>query len=236
MAADEDDRLEPRPTYGCVLLIVPIVLTVFGVLAYLGMFTLGVIGRTATGERVRIEFASCPEAKALVTDRTALMGLGDPVFADTADGFSLTATLPEDPVDAASIPGTLAAEGRLEVRDPKAPAGGPPIVPGEQVDASTVHLGLDGVITLVKLDAVGTDVLRDHMIAHPEGEIAYVIDGVTAFSRSNLPAEARGNLEIVTAGPSEHEQLRLAAARSIILDAGPLPCPVTVKSTTPVAR
>lgn len=235
-ADDNDDKLEPRPTWGCVLLVVPIVMTVFGVAAYMGMFTLGVIGREPTGDRVRIEFASCPEAKALVADRTELMGLGDPVFADAADGFSLTATLPADPLDAAAIPGTLAAPGRLEVRDPKSPPDAPPVVAGERVDASTVHLGMDGVITLVRLDDKGSNELRDYMIAHPEGEIAYVIDGVTATTRSNLPAEARGNLEILTEGSDEHAQMRVAAARSIILDAGPLPCVVTVKSTTPVKR
>ncbi len=235
-AEEEDDRIEPRGTYGCVLLIIPIVMTVFGVSAYLGLFTLGMIGRSATGERVRIEFASCPEAKALVSDRTALMGLGDPMFADTAEGFSLTATLPADPLDAAAIPGTLAAPGRLEIRDPKSPPEAPPVIAGERVDASTVHLGMDGVVTLVRLDDAGSTTLREYMIAHPEGEIAFVIDGVTAYTRSNLPAEARGSLEITTKGGDEHDQLRVAAARSIILDAGPLPCPVTVKATTPVAR
>jgi hypothetical protein len=228
MAEDDRDPYEPRPTYGCLLLIVPIVLTVGGVIAYFGMFVLGILGRDATGERVEIQFATCPEARTLIADRVALMGLGDPEYRDSEGGFTLVATLPADPVDAAAIPNTLIETGRLEIRDPKAPADAPPVIAGERVDASTVHLSVDGVVTLVKLDDQGANALRDHMISHPEGEIAFVLDGETVYTRSNLPAEARGNLEILTPGATEHEQMRIAAARSVILDAGPLPCPASL--------
>lgn len=226
---EADDPLQPRPSWGCLLLVIPVLVLVGGVVGYIGMFILGVRGREATGERVEMAFSTCAEARPHIADRVALMGLGDPTWTDGEGGFTLTATLPADPIDAAGIPTTLAAPGRLEIYAVEGATDASPVVAGERVEASTVHLGMEGVVTLVRLDSPGSEALRAHMVARPEGHLRFLLDGETIFERSNLPAEARGSLEIPTQGPSEQAQMRVAAARSIILDAGPLPCPATAQ-------
>lgn len=230
----EDDVYVPRSRAGCLLLLIPTFMLLAMVAAYVVIFIAGIIGTTAKGDRVQVVYAACPAAEGLIRDRVGLMGLGEPEFVDSADGFALTATMPADPKIAAGIPAALARPGRLEIRAVDAPLTDPPLIEGERVEASTVHMGTEGAMTLFRLDETGADTLRVHMQQHPEGSIAYWLDGEKVGDRLNMPAEPHGNLEIYGTGPDEMAQMRIAAERSVILDAGPLPCPVAVVSTTVV--
>jgi hypothetical protein len=227
---DEERDMDPKkPRPGCFLLVIPIVMVMGIVVAYLVMFVLGMRGRAPQGDEVRVAFRGCPEAAAIVTRRIDLMGLGEPRLEATTDGFAFTAKMPADPGVAARIPATLATTGHFAI----VADDGTLVVDGH-VDGSTVHVGTGQPETLVRLDDDGSRVLREHMIAHPDGRVRYDLDAETIGERSNMPAEARGNLEIVASGLGEKEQLEVAAARSVVLDTGPLPCPVELIGTTVV--
>jgi len=232
--AEADPVEQPRTRIGCLLLIIPALITVGVLLGYIVMWTVGLRGREVDGLTYDMIFQSCPEALPLVQARVARMGLGNPQYNENPEGFVITARLPSEPDVAKTIPKTLARTGALEIRAVGAAADAPPIVPAEQVDDTSVHLGMSGIATLVRLDAEGSETLRKHMIANPDGRIQYLLDGEEVANRSNLPAEPRGNLELTPPLSDEVTQLRVAAEWDVIIAEGPLPCPIVLLSATPV--
>jgi hypothetical protein len=220
---------EPRTRPGCVLLVVPILFVGAIVLAYTYVFALGVRGRPADGERVTMTFTGCAEARPLVVERVAAMGLGDPAWADAPGGWTLTATLPADPDVAAAIPATLTAAGRFEVRADGDGADAAPIVAAEQVESASVGFGPIGSVTSIQLDEAGATALREHMMAHPEGRIALWFDGGRVQDEANLPAEPRGALNLRPPREGARAELEVAVERALLLNHGPLPCEVAVR-------
>lgn len=217
----------PKPRAGCWLFIIPVLLIVFMVIGYIVLFAAGVMGTTAHGERVTLRYQACAEAVPLLRERVDLMGLGDPVYEADAPGmFGVTVTLPGEPDVDAGVKTLLATPGRFEIRSME--DSNRIVVAGERVSGATMNIPwTGGSVTLIRLDDEGSTALRDYMQQHPDGRIAMSIDGKVLYERSNLPAEARGNLEIEATEGSELEKIRVAVERSILLEAGPLPCEVT---------
>lgn len=228
MSDEEEDVIGTAPRRGCVLFVIPVLLGIGLVGGYLALFAAGVYGRPAAGARQTLTFEGCAEAEVLVRARIDRMGLGDPRPVAVTNGFGFEVTLPDDPKVAATIPATLARPGTFQaVEHPD----GAVIVDGH-IDATSVHVGAGDPVTLVRLDDVGARTLRDHMQAHPEGKVDWKIDGAVIGTRGNLPAEARGQLELeVITTESLAEAVAIAAERDVILGAGPLPCPVRLTST-----
>jgi hypothetical protein len=213
-----------RTTAGCFLLFIPAVFAIGIVVAYAAVFGLGIYGRAPTGERVTIAFVGCHDARAVIEERVGLMGLGEPVFADTSDGFTLTATLPADAGVVSTIPITLAAPGAFEIRDATRPDAAALIV--GHVAGASVEWASTAAETLIQLDADGATTLREHMQAHSDGGVALVLDGEVIGTRANMPAEPRGNFDVVVPGENAKATLEIAAQRAVILESGPLPCAV----------
>lgn len=221
---DDEEIGTGQPRRGCLLFAIPVSLGVLLILGYVAVFVAGVIGRPPTGARTELRFGGCAEAEVIVRKRVERMGLGDPKPIAVEDGFGYEVTMPADPVIAAAIPATLARTGAFRI---VAQPGGEVVVDGH-VEGASVHVGAGDPVTLVRLDGEGAKALRDHQEAHPLDKIAYQIDGETIGTRSNLPAEARGQLELeITTTEDLGEAVRLAAERDVVLGEGALPCPVT---------
>lgn len=223
--SDQVEAMQPRK--GALLLLVPVALVFATLVAYVGLFALGVIGRAADGERVVLAFAACPEAQPVIARRVDGMGLGDPQFATTPEGFSLTVTLPSDPDVAAAIPTTLATPGRLVARRVGAPE--PVLFTEARVTSASIRQDLTMIPwTVLTLDEAGVASLLAWAREQREGRVEYLLDGAPIGEVSNTqPISA----EVELSPMLEDDRLRLhrAAEWAIVLNGGPLPCPVTAR-------
>lgn len=227
MSDDEEELIGTGPRKGCFLFAIPVALGFALVGGYVALFAAGVYGRPADGPRVTLTYQGCPEAEPMVRARIDRMGLGEPRPVVVADGFGFDVTMPADPKAAAAIPATLARPGTFQILTEP---GGEVVLDGH-IDDTSVHVGAGDPVTLVRLDDVGAQTLRDHMQAHPEGKVAWKIDGAVIGTRGNMPAEARGQLELKIITTTDlAEAVAIAAERDVILGEGPLPCPVTLTS------
>jgi hypothetical protein len=218
-----DEQLTPRA--GCWLFLLPILLGVAMIAAYIVVFVYGIIGHPADGPRVTMTYVGCSEAQDLVRKRVDAMGLGDPVLAPTPDGFTVTATLPSDAAIANGIPATLARTGSFAALDAEQ---GTVIVDGP-IASSVMQYGTDAPETVVQLDAEESTTLRKYMEEHPHGRMSYRVDGEEAFTRGNTPAEAKGTIELPVYGVTVEQAMKIAAERDIVLANGPLPCAITLR-------
>lgn len=217
----EDLPMGIQPRIGCWFLVLPIALAVVLLVGYGALLLFGARGRPATGPVATLTFTGCPEAQEVVAARVEQMGLGDPVFTETEEGFTLTARLPDDPRVIDRIPDTLARTGHFEVRDGAA-------VIASGVQEATVRLDLSGSpVASVQLGPEDTRVLAEHMKANPEGEIQLWLDDQRVGGRKNDPPDEIGRLDL--SGDLSHvDRITLAAEQAVILGSGPLPCPVEV--------
>jgi hypothetical protein len=222
----ELDRKQLAPRAGCWLFALPVLMGVAILLAYGYLYYAGLQGRPAQGDRPTLTFTGCDEARDVVARRVETMGLGDPVWNDTPEGFTLTATMPADPRVAKTIPDTLAAGGVFEVKDDQTGA----IVVQNHVDGTSVSLGFlsSYPTTLIQLDEEGTKLLRDHMTGHPDGSVTFLVDGEVMAQRRNIPAEPRGRVEVEARDGTPQDQMEDAARWSVQVGNGVLPCPLTV--------
>ena len=91
MNMDDNQR---RGIAGIILLVAPIFCVTVVALAYIVLFAYGDAGIAAAGPMARMTYVGCPEAQAVVAARVETMGLPDPEFKTTEDGFQLTSRLP----------------------------------------------------------------------------------------------------------------------------------------------
>lgn len=222
--------VQRRGLLGVLILLVPIVSIVGVGSAYLYLAWLGWQGRDEAGEAVRIAFVGCDEAQTGVRARVAFMGLPDPVFEDTSDGFVLTTRLPEDP--GAAVPETLAASGVFVVRPV---GGGPSVLTNADVAEATVELPfLDAPHAIVVLRPDAAMGLRNHMESRPAEGVEVVLDDEVVYRRKNSPSVANGRLAVDKEGASDLERMQFAARTAAVLQGAPLPCTLSVASVTPV--
>lgn len=219
----EDPRIaNARPGWALVVLAAPVAMVIVVGLAYGGLVAFGLAGRPATGPEVTLAFSGCPEARPFVEARVADMGL-PATFSDDRGGFSARIVLPRDPYAAADVAPTLARTGAFEVL-----GGDEVLARNAQVTRASVRLDLSMTpTTLVDLGPDASVRVRDWVRAHPDAELEFRLDGETVGvqpARSVVIGEA----EISPPIPDDRARMRATAAWGVVIDHGPLPCPVTV--------
>ncbi|MEZ4316741.1 MAG: hypothetical protein R3F61_04540 [Myxococcota bacterium] len=213
-----------KPRKGAFILLIPVIMVIFVFVAYTAMFGLGLYGRPADGRRVDLAWKACPEAKAVVKHRVEGMGLGDPVYTDLDGGFRVTVTLPSDPEVAADIPRTLATPGVLRAHPVNDP--GRTVLTNEHVTSAAIRQDLTLIPwTVLTLNTAGLAALDAFVQEDREGRLVYTIDGLPVGSVSNLKGTTP-EVELTPEGRDDRDRMHKAAARSIVLDSGPVPCPM----------
>lgn len=213
---------DEQPRGGCVIFLAPIVFLSLLIGGYLALFVLGSQGRAPTGDRVAMSFSvACDGAADGIEDRVKRMGLGAPTFTREPGQLLVEARLPADEEHAASIPDTLARTAAFTVLDP----GGAVVVRNDQIDTAALRLDFSATPSVVlQLDDSGTRALMAAMKADPGGEMRMRFDDEVVDTRKNDPPEDGGKLQIAPEHERLHGVTRLAAAWSLWLEAGPLPC------------
>lgn len=229
--AEPSTAVDHQPRAGCWLLVIPVILTVVIVLAYLFIGTLGVIGRPADGARVEIRYQTCAEALPLIRDRAEAMGLGDLQTAPEPGGMQLVATMPADEGVASRIPETLALGGDFAIVDAHT---GERITRTEQVESAVPHLRITGSpITRVSLNLEGRRALGLFVRDHPDGRIAVEVDGQRLAEIPTSDTPGGDNIEVPTGVEDPTAALEVAAGRAIAVQHGPLPCAARVLAVQP---
>ena len=207
------------------MLLLPVGASLFIIGSYFVMIVIGAMGSTPTGDRVRMSFATCPEAMPLIEARVAAMGLGDPDTQQGADQLTITATFPENPDVAASIPDTLSAPGRFEIR----PEGSTDVIVDNShiVEVTLTLERLGDPLTIIRLGQDGARRLREHMEAEREGAIVVWIDDDLVVTRMNQPAVLEGLIDLRPHQATREADIATAAERRVRLGY-PLPCPAAV--------
>ena len=216
------EQLKPRP--GCVLLGIPVLAVVATFIAYAWLFWNGWVGRPASGPEVELAFEGCGEASDIVLDRLEDMGLGRPGVTRSATGFRLTTQLPSAESTAAELGAVLATPGRFEMRD-----GAEVLATHQDIAYAGVRLDLTmSPSTLVMLQDAGRDRVYARMGEKPDAKTHMYVDGVEVWAFGNRKPSMNGEFEIPPDAEDDKARMKLAAARGIVLNHGPLPCEVRV--------
>ena len=218
------EEMMPRPA--AVFLLVPVLAIVTVFLLYAYLFASGYVGRVASGATTAMTFRGCAEAADVVRARGEEMGLGAPQLARTDGGFTLTAVLPAEEDVAAAIPTTLATPGAFSLR-----GGSEVLVTSADVVSSGVRLDVTMTpTTLIVLTLDGARVVANHMNAHPDERMDFVLDGEVIHVESNRKPFSEAELEIPPSAEDDRARMALAAHRGIIIG-HPHPCAVELVGT-----
>ncbi len=221
----ETEQVEAmKPRKGAIILVIPILMVVVVFVGYGVMFGLGISGRAADGKRVTLAWEGCPEALDVVQHRVEGMGLGNPVYSKTDAGFTVEVTLPADPDVAAEIPRTLATPGFLRAHPTTDP--NRTLFTSDQVEKGAIRQDLTlSPWTVITLSDEGVEALKAYIDEDREGRVTYLLDGLPIGSVSNLKGPTP-EVELSPEGKDDRDRMHKAAARAIIVDSGPLPCPL----------
>lgn len=221
----DDPRLQGRPLWGLVILSLPIFGVIAVFIAYVVMWSMGLSGRAARGAPAEIVFEGCAEARAPIEARVADMGLSPTDWRDVPGGFALETRLTGDPAVDQALPTTLTTPGALEVR-----GGAQILATNDDLTDASVRLDLFMVsYVLLRLDDEAAQRVKQHVRAEPGGKLWFWVDGHRVGWQSNQNPVAVGELELSPEISDEQERMRAVAAWSVVLDHGPLPCPVTAR-------
>jgi len=215
-----DDPRLPKPNWGCLLFLIPIVGIAATFAAYGVLFYSGYTGGSADGERVSLTYEGCAEAVPVLLDRATRMGLGDPEAVTAPGRITLSLTLPSDPEIAARIPGSLGRTAKLTALGGETALLGPADLAG----ASPRLNLLMSPFTVLELTDAAAERVREHKAAHPDGEIVYLVDDEPIGRETNKKALAGNEIEIPADAENEQERVRQAAEQAVLLGSGPLPC------------
>lgn len=225
----ESSRLRSRG--GCLFLGLPLVLVPLIILAYAGVWGLGLRGRVASGDRVILTYSACPEAQEPVLARVSSMGLGDPVAEATEGGFTLTATMPEDARVAEQIPATLTERGDFAVY--YGPDRADQVAGRAEVTSVFPRMTGDASATsVVKLDPAVGGPLQRRQLDDPLGFLEVWVDGVHVDTLPNTSPITEHEIDIEPMAEGARDAIEESAARSIVL-AHPLPCDIALVSREP---
>jgi len=233
VSGDDDPRIPTRPLWGILLVLIPIVGVIAVAIAYAVTWGFGMAGRAARGETVTWRFSGCEAARPLLEDRLADVGL-DGTWASAANGYTVTTRLTGDESVDQSLPATLTTPAALEVR-----GGDEVLATSEDVTDASVRMDLFMVPSvLLSLDPPAAERVKEHVRAVPDGKMTFHVDGERIGWQSNTNPVAVGELEInLDLEGDEQARMRAVASWSVILDHGPLPCPVAFRGeTVPGAR
>jgi hypothetical protein len=87
--------------------------------------------------------------------------------------------------------------------------------------------------TLLRLTPEATDAVQAWIQANPQGVLRISVDGRQVGTQV-VGEITRGELEIWDDHVTDLERLNAAATRAVVIDHGPLPCPVAVGAPSPV--
>lgn len=204
------------------LMAIPLVISVLALGVALYLAFLAPKERAATGARATLRFqTACPaEAGAVILKRAAAIGLGEPALRTTADGLELDATLPGLPDDRTAIPALLARPGKLELRV------GDTIVATEADLGAGVELNMD--LKGEPYAAIPLMAGAGKRFAAASGPVKMTLDGELLLDEPGNAPLKDDRLRASPQGKDNAEKMRRAADWGIVLDSGPLPCPVVV--------
>ena len=206
----------------------PILVTAALFAGYGVLFSYGLDGREVFSTPQTVTFAGCAEAMPIVQARIDHMGLPGATLATTEGGFSFHSQIPE--ALAYPVQETLAAPGVLTVLDDQDQI----LVTNADIDNATVFLGLRAAPrTLIQLTGDAGTRLAEAMMSHTDGSTRVMVDGEKHRHLRNLPAITNGQLELELTESTHREIIEYAAHWGVVLANGPLPCPVSVTSTSP---
>lgn len=227
----DDPRLQGRPLIGLLILALPILGVFVVMIAYVVMWGLGTSGRSASGEVAQLRFEACAEARAPIEARLADMGLTIASGSDTDTGFTLSVRLTGDAAVDAALPAVLSSPGALEVRGDRTI-----LATNDDLTDASVRLDLFMVsYVLLRLEESAAQRIKRHVRADPSGRLELWIDGESAGWQSNQNPVAIGELEFSPEISDEQARMRAVAAWAVVLDHGPLPCPVAASLHVPSA-
>lgn len=220
MTETESPRNRPRAGcwfFGLPLIAIPTVLSGYAALVWAGY-----VGVPAEGERVQMRVRTCVEGRAVVRARIEDMGLGDPEYTTTPDGFTVVVTMPDNDF-ASDIPVSLAKAGQFEIL-----SNGEAFITNADVESSTLRLDFTGEPSIaIQLNPEGAKTLEDTMRADPDGLVQLQVDGTPMGERVNTPTETRGHITLPIVGPDRPSQVAAAAEFGLVMSR-PLPCAATV--------
>lgn len=205
----------------------PVVLAAILLSAIALLVFLGWLGGTASGERVEITFtSSCmTEAHPIITARVNELGLGEPILDVSSTEMKLIATLPGLENDKTFIPVLLSQPGRLKVLADED-------VLATEADLKSASLDLDDAgMPVVKIVFVPTvhDMLATHIDGNPRDSLSIWIDDQDELIRPNS-VKLGAEMKMVSMAGDTREQMKHSADRTILLQHGPMPCEVNVRS------
>lgn len=228
MADPDDPRLKMRPLVGLAILVVPIVGVIATFVAYGVLVSAGLTGRQARGGDVELRLLACEEAIAPIVGRLADMGL-EAKTRPVPGGFVLNYAPPADAAVAESIPRTLVRHGKME------------ILWGKHLMATNAHVvsaepRLDlrmASYVVVRLDTTAAMRVKDTVESDPRGWLTLRIDDVDVAEQPNATPLAEGEVEFAPKTDDDEVRMRTIAEWAVLLDHGPLPCPVEIVAREP---
>lgn len=221
----DDPRLQGRPLWGLAILSLPIFGVIAVSLAYVVMWSLGLSGRSASGAQAEIVFEGCADARAPIEARIADMGLSPTSWREVPGGFAVQTQLTGDPEVDARLPETLTLPGALQIR-----AGDQILATHEDLTDASVRLDLFMVsYVLLRLRDEAAQRIKRHVRAEPMGKLWLWVDGQRVAWQANQNPVAVGELELSPEISDEQERMYAVAAWAVVLDHGPLPCPVVAR-------
>ncbi len=223
----DDDALPPRA--GCWFLLLPILAAAAIVGGYGAVLLLGSQGRSADGALVRIAFEGCAEARPAVLERIAAMGLPQRGVEDAPGGFAATVQLPSDLAAAAEIPATLAATATFAIRLGEAPDG-ELLVASDGVASATLRLDFTvDAKAAIQLTPDAQQALEAAAAAHPGEVVTAWLDDTPMTRRKLSTTSAWDRLDLEPRTGDREASIRRAAEWALLVDQGPLPCPLTFR-------
>jgi hypothetical protein len=223
MADPDDPRLKMRPWVGLLILVVPIVAVVATFIAYGVLVSAGLTGRQERGADVELRLLACEEAVGPIVARLADMGL-EAKTRPVPGGFVLTYAPPADPEVAASIPATLVRPGKVEIL-----WGAHRLATNAQVVSAEPRLDLRmASFVVVRLDRGAAVRIQDAVVSDPQGSLTLRIDDVDVAEQPNATPLAEGEVEFAPRTDDDQLRMRTIAEWAVLLDHGPLPCPVEI--------
>lgn len=220
----------PRPGWGCFFFTAPLGFALLVTGAYGVLFGIGSLGTDPGGERVVIEYETCPDAQRLMADRVEHMGLGDPTWRTTSSGLALTVTLPRGDI-AEYIPHTLGRTGEVTLRK-GAGFGDPVLLDHRSVQSAEFSLKeMGNPLVLLRLTPEARRTLIAHMEAELQGNISLWIDDELVLARPNDPPFRRDEIDVRAEGDDGRDNIRRAVDWAMLISFGPLPCPARLVQT-----
>lgn len=221
-------RLPPRPKAITWFMAMPVIFGFILVVSMGVLGALGMMGGTAEGERLQIQLQTAcgDQAHGVVQARIERIGLGEPQLSADPDGLRLVATMPGLPDDRSLVPALLAQPGHLQVID-----GASNIVLATHTEVIDAGLQLDesGLpLTLVEFGPDAMKRLAEATEGAPDSHLRIEFDGENLGERPNTPPLVDGELRLPSGEGLTKLRMRRAADRAILLQSGPLPCPVQV--------